>query len=84
MPLQIGEMTIIEAFEDGTGWRPEMDAAQTTTGANLRSGPGASLPVVAVLKPNVRVVRLGAAEGGWAPVAVLGWVSAELLDGSDT
>jgi len=31
--LQIGEMTILQAVEDATGWRPEMDAAQTTTGA---------------------------------------------------
>lgn len=79
MALQIGEMTILQALEDGTGWRPEMDAAQTTTGANVRSGPGASMPVVAMLKANVRVVRLGVDDGGWAPVAVLGWVSAELL-----
>lgn len=81
MALQIGEMTIIEAFEDSTGWRPALDAVQATTGANVRSGPGASLPVVAVLKTGVRVVRLGVTENGWAPVAALGWVSAELLDG---
>lgn len=80
MALQIGEMTIIEAFEDGLGWRPSVDAATTTTGANMRSGPNASLPVVAVLKSGVRVVRLGVAESGWAPVAALGWVSAELLE----
>jgi hypothetical protein len=81
MPLQIGEMTIIEAFEDGTGWRPAMDAAQTITGANGRSGPSVNTPVVAVLKPGVRVVRLGVADNGMAPVAVLCWVSAELLEG---
>jgi len=81
MTLQIGEMTILQALEDGTGWRPDMDAAVTSTGANVRSGPGASMPVVATLKANVRLVRLGVDDGGWSPVAVLGWVSAELLDG---
>lgn len=79
MTLQIGEMTILQALEDGTGWRPDMDAATTTTGANVRSGPGASMPVVATLKPGVRIVRLGVDDGGWSPVAVLGWVSKELL-----
>lgn len=79
MTLQIGEMTILQALEDGTGWRPDMDAATTTTGANVRSGPGASMPVVATLKQGVRLVRLGVDDGGWSPVAVLGWVSKELL-----
>ena len=79
MTLQIGEMTILQAVEDATGWRPTMDAAVTTTGANVRSGPGGSLPVVAVLKAGARIVRLGVDEEGWAPVAVLGWVSKELL-----
>lgn len=79
--LQIGEMTILQAVEDGTGWRPAMDAAVTATGANVRSGPGAQMPVVATLKANVRLVRLGVDDGGWAPVAVIGWVSAELLTG---
>lgn len=79
MPLQIGEMTILSAIEDGTGWRPEMDAAVTSTGANVRSGPSTNMPVVATLKPGVRLVRLGVDDNGWSPVAVLGWVSAELL-----
>ena len=79
MTLQIGEMTILKALEDGTGWRPAMDAAVTSKGANVRSGPSANMPVVATLKPGVRIVRLGVDDGGWAPVAVLGWVSAELL-----
>lgn len=79
MTLQIGEMTILQAIEDGTGWRPEMDAAETTTGANLRSGPSVNMPVVAILKQGVRVVRLGVSDNGMAPVAVLGWVSEELL-----
>lgn len=79
MTLQIGEMTIIEAFEDGLGWRPQMDAAETTTGANGRSGPSVNLPVVAVLKAGVRVLRLGVSDNGMAPVAVLCWVSEELL-----
>lgn len=83
MALQIGGMTVIQAAADATGWRPEelpeMDGATTTTGANLRSGPSASLPVVAALKPGVRIVRLGADENGWSPVAALGWVSGELL-----
>ena len=79
MTLQIGEMTILQAIEDGTGWRPEMRAAETTTGAKGRSGPSVNMPVVAVLKQNVRVVRLGVSENGMAPVAVLCWVSEELL-----
>jgi len=79
MTLQIGEMTVLQAIEDGTGWRPDMDAALTTSGANLRSGPSANLAVVATLKPGVRIVRLGVDDGGWIPVAVLGWVSKELL-----
>ena len=79
MTLQIGEMTILQAIEDATGWRPTMDAAATTTGANVRSGPSVSLPVVATLKQNVRLVRLGVSDNGMAPVAVLGWVSEELL-----
>jgi hypothetical protein len=79
MTLQIGEMTILQALEDGTGWRPEMDAAETTTGANVRSGPSVNLPVVATLKQGVRIVRLGVSDNGMAPVAVLGWVSEELL-----
>lgn len=79
MTLQIGDMTVLQAIEDGTGWRPAMDAAETTTGANLRSGPGVNLPIVAVLKPGVRLVRLGVSDNGMAPVAVLGWVSEELL-----
>lgn len=79
MTLQIGEMTILQALEDGTGWRPAMDAARTTTGANVRSGPAATMPVVATLKSGVRIVRLGVDEHGWSPVAVLGWVSQELL-----
>jgi uncharacterized protein YraI len=79
MALQIGEMTILQAVEDGTGWRPAMNAAKTSTGANVRSGPSANMPVVATLKAGVRLVRLGVDDGGWAPVAVLGWVSAELL-----
>lgn len=79
MTLQIGEMTILQAIEDGTGWRPEMDAAETTTGANLRSGPSVNMPVVATLKQRVRVVRLGVSDNGMAPVAALGWVSEELL-----
>lgn len=79
MTLKIGEMTILQALEDGTGWRPEMDAAQTTTGANVRSGPSVTTPVVAVLKQGVRIVRLGVSDNGMAPVAVLGWVSEELL-----
>lgn len=79
MALQIGEMTIIQAFEDGLGWRPSMDAAETNTGANGRSGPSVNTPVVAVLKRGVRVVRLGVVENGMAPVAVLCWISAELL-----
>lgn len=79
MALEIGEMTVLQAIEDGTGWRPAMDAAVSTSGVNVRSGPSATLPIVAVLKPNVRVVRLGVDEDGWAPVAVLGWVSGELL-----
>ena len=79
MTLQIGEMTILQAVEDGTGWRPEMDAATTSTGANVRSGPAGNMPIVATLKAGVRLVRLGVNDGGWAPVAVLGWVSAELL-----
>lgn len=79
MTLQVGEMTILQAIEDGTGWRPEMEAAATTTGANLRSGPAVTLPVVAVLQKGVRVVRLGVSENGMAPVAALGWVSEELL-----
>jgi hypothetical protein len=37
------------------------------------------MPIVATLKAGVRLVRLGVNDGGWAPVAVLGWVSAELL-----
>jgi hypothetical protein len=80
MTLQIGEMTILQALEDGTGWRPAMGAAQTTTGANVRAAPSASGAVVATLKPGVRLVRLGVDDGGWAPVAGLGWVSAELLE----
>jgi hypothetical protein len=79
MALQIGEMTILQAVEDGTGWRPSMDAAKTTTGANVRAAPSANGAVVATLKPGVRIVQLGVNDGGWAPVAVLGWVSAELL-----
>lgn len=83
MTLKIGGMVVIQAAEDATGWRPEelpeMDAAKTTTGANLRSGPSINMPVVALLKSGVRIVRLGADEGGWAPVAVLGWISGELL-----
>jgi uncharacterized protein YraI len=79
MTLQIGEMTVLQAIEDATGWRPAMSAAETTTGANLRSGPATSMPIVAVLKTGVRIVRLGVVENGMAPVAVLGWVSAELL-----
>ncbi len=79
MTLTIGAMTILQAVEDQTGWRPAMDGRVTSTGANLRSGPGTSLPVVAVLKPNVRVVALGVVENGMVPVAALGWVSAELL-----
>lgn len=82
MALQIGEMTVLQAIEDGTGWRPEMDAAETTTGANLRAAPSGEGAVVATLKPGVRVVRLGVDEGGWAPVAALGWVSRELLSGN--
>jgi len=35
--------------------------------------------VVATLKTGVRIVRLGVDDGGWTPVAVLGWVSKELL-----
>ena len=81
MALQIGEMTILQALEDGTGWRPAMDAAQTTTGANVRAAPSSNGALVATLKPGVRIVRLGVDDGGWAPVAVLGWVSKELLDG---
>jgi hypothetical protein len=79
MTLQIGEMTILQAIEDATGWRPQMDAAETATGANVRSGPSVNTPVVAVLKPGVRIVRLGVSDNGLAPVAVLGWVSQELL-----
>ena len=81
MALQIGEMTILQAFEDGLGWRPTMDAAQTNTGANVRAAPSANGAIVATLKPGVRLVRLGVDENGWAPVAVLGWVSKELLTG---
>lgn len=80
MTLQIGEMTILQVLEDGTGWRPAMDAAQTTTGANVRSGPSTTMPVVATLKSGVRIVRLGVDENGWVPVAVLGWISGELLE----
>ena len=72
-------MTILQAIEDGTGWRPEMDAATTNTGANVRSGPSVTFPAVATLKASVRIVRLGVDENGWTPVAVLGWVSKELL-----
>lgn len=79
MTLQIGEMTVLAAIEDATGWRPEMDAAQTTTGANVRSGPSVTTPVVATLQKNVRIVRLGVVDNGMVPVAVLGWVSEELL-----
>lgn len=79
MTLQIGEMTVLQAIEDATGWRPAMDAAETTTGANVRSGPSTGTPVVAVLKQGVRIVRLGVSDNGMAPVAVLGWVSEELL-----
>ncbi len=79
MTLQIGEMTILQAIQDGTGWRPEMAAAQTTTGANVRSGPSTNMPVVGTLKSGVRIVRLGVSDNGMAPVAVLGWVSEELL-----
>jgi hypothetical protein len=77
--LQIGEMTVLQAIQDGTGWRPTMDAATMTTGANLRAAPSGTGAVVATLKTGVRIVRLGVDEGGWAPVAVLGWVSKELL-----
>jgi uncharacterized protein YraI len=66
MALQIGEMTILQALEDGTGWRPAMDAAVTSTGANVRSGPAGNMPVVATLKTGVRLVRLGVDDGGWA------------------
>ena len=79
MALQIGEMTVLQAIEDGTGWRPEMSASETTTGANLRSGPSVNMPVVAVLQKGVRVVRLGVSENGMAPIVALGWVSEELL-----
>jgi hypothetical protein len=35
--------------------------------------------VVATLNRGVRIVRLGVSDNGMAPVAVLGWVSEELL-----
>jgi uncharacterized protein YraI len=79
MTLQIGEMTVLQAIEDATGWRPAMAAAETTTGANLRSGPTTGAAIVAVLKPGVRIIKLGVSDGGMAPVAALGWVSEELL-----
>lgn len=77
--IQIGEMTILQAIEDGTGWRPAMDTAETTTGANVRSGPAMTSPAVATLRAGVRIVRLGVDDNGWTPVAVLGWISKELL-----
>jgi uncharacterized protein YraI len=79
MTLQIGEMTILAAFEDQTGWRRTMDEASTNSAAKLRSGPSINLPHVAVLQPGVRIVRIGLEENGWVPVAALGWVSKELL-----
>lgn len=81
--MNVSGMTIIQAVEGQTGWRPEelpaMETRVTKSGANLRSGPGVSLPIVAVLKANVAVVVLGAVENGMVPVAACGWVSAELL-----
>lgn len=83
MALTLNGMTIIQAAEDATGWRPEdlpaMDGRVTTTGANLRAGPSVNLPVAAVLKANTRVLALGVSENGMQPVAVVGWVSSELL-----
>lgn len=80
---RVSGLTIIQAAEDATGWRPEelpaMNTARTTTGVNLRSGPAGKMPIVAVLKPNVQIVRLGVEEGGWVAVAACGWVSKELL-----
>lgn len=78
-------MTVIQAAADATGWRPEelpaVDGRETDGYCNLRAGPSASAGVVAVLRPGVRVVVLGADDGGWQPVAALGWVSKELLKG---
>ena len=82
--MTVGGITVIQAAANATGWRPDelpvMDAVVTNTGVNLRSGPSVNQPVAAVLKPAVRLIRLGADEGGWVPVAVLGWISNELLN----
>lgn len=83
MTLTLNGLTILQVAEDATGWRPEelpaMDARITTTGANLRAGPSVNLPVVAVLKANMRLLALGAVDNGMQPVAVVGWISSELL-----
>ena len=83
MTLQIGEMTVLQAIQDGTGWRPTMDAATATSNANVRAAPSGNGAITATLREGARVVRIGVNENGWAPVAVVGWVSAELLDRSD-
>lgn len=81
--ISISGMTVVQAVEDATGWRPEelpvLDGRVTQTGANLRSGPSVNLPVVATIKPQMRVLVLGADQGGWVPVAAVGWISKELL-----
>lgn len=81
--VRINGVTVVQAAEDATGWRPEelpaMAGRLTTTGANVRGGPATNLPVVAVLKANARVIDLGVSDGGMALVALVGWVSRELL-----
>lgn len=83
MTLQIGAITVVQAEADATGWRPdklpEMDGRMTDGYVNVRSGPSGNMPIVAVLRPGMRIVALDEDEDGWVPVAALGWVSKELL-----
>lgn len=44
-----------------------------------RAGDDITSPAVATLRAGVRIVRLGVDDNGWTPVAVLGWISKELL-----
>jgi uncharacterized protein YraI len=79
MSITLNDITILQAVQDTTGWRPTMQGATTNTGANVRSGPSVNTPIVATLKPGVRVVVLGIVDNGMTLVIPAGWISQELL-----
>lgn len=56
-----------------------MRTALTTAEVNGRAGPAPDLAIAAVIRPNVEVMTLEAAENGWRCCLLVCWVKETYL-----